>query len=415
VLFLTLLKESILFALNALVVNKLRTFLSLLGITIGIFAIISVFTVVDSLENGLRKSVSSLGDNVVFVQKWPWTFGPNYPWWKYINRPLPRVAELEFIQRKCKTAEAATLVINSRRVVKYQSSSVGNAEIVAVSHDYERVKFLDLEQGRYFTDIESASGRNIAVIGASIAEALFPTGNALGKEVKIAGRSVTIIGVLKKQGEGINIFGTTDTQLILPINFVRNIIDINSDNIDPTIMVKALPGVSNEQLMDELRGVMRAVRKLKPKADDDFALNQTSLISNQFDSLFSILGVAGWIIGGFSILVGGFGIANIMFVSVKERTTIIGIQKALGAKRYFILLQFLTEAVVLSVIGGMVGLLVVYIGTIIVGAMDIMDISLSSGNIIMGLTISAIIGVISGFVPSYRASRLDPVEAIRSN
>lgn len=414
-LFLTIFKESVLFAIHALVVNKLRTFLSLLGITIGIFAIISVFTVVDSLETGLRKSVSSLGDNVVFVQKWPWTFGPNYPWWKYINRPLPRVSELEFIQRKSKYTDAATLTISGRRTVKYQSSSVANAEIVAVSHDYDRVKFLDLEQGRYFTDIESAGGRNIAVIGAAIAEGLFPGGNAMGKEVKIAGRNVIIIGIIKKQGEGINIFGTTDNQVILPINFVRSIIDINSDNIDPSIMVKAKAGVSNDQLIDELRGIMRAVRKLKPKADDDFALNQSSLISKQFDSLFDIVGVVGWIIGGFSILVGGFGIANIMFVSVKERTPIIGIQKALGAKRYFILIQFLTEAVVLSVIGGIVGLVVVYAGTLIVGYMDIMDISLSFGNITMGLIISAVIGVISGFVPSYTASRLDPVEAIRSN
>lgn len=414
-LFLTIFKESVLFAIHALVVNKLRTFLSLLGITIGIFAIISVFTVVDSLETGLRKSVSSLGDNVVFVQKWPWTFGPNYPWWKYINRPLPRVSELEFIQRKSKYTDAATLTISGRRTVKYQSSSVANAEIVAVSHDYDRVKFLDLEQGRYFTDIESAGGRNIAVIGAAIAEGLFPGGNAMGKEVKIAGRNVIIIGIIKKQGEGINIFGTTDNQVVLPINFVRSIIDINSDNIDPSIMVKAKAGVSNDQLIDELRGIMRAVRKLKPKADDDFALNQSSLISKQFDSLFDIVGVVGWIIGGFSILVGGFGIANIMFVSVKERTPIIGIQKALGAKRYFILIQFLTEAVVLSVIGGIVGLVVVYAGTLIVGYMDIMDISLSIGNITMGLIISAVIGVISGFVPSYTASRLDPVEAIRSN
>ncbi|MBI2269312.1 MAG: ABC transporter permease [Bacteroidetes bacterium] len=414
-LFLTIFKESVLFAIHALVVNKLRTFLSLLGITIGIFAIISVFTVVDSLETGLRKSVSSLGDNVVFVQKWPWTFGPNYPWWKYINRPLPRVNELGFIQRKSKCTDAATLTISGRRTVKYQSSSVANAEIVAVSHDYDRVKFLDLEQGRYFTDIESAGGRNIAVVGAAIAEGLFPGGNAMGKEVKIAGRNVMIIGIIKKQGEGINIFGTTDNQVILPINFVRSIIDINSDNIDPSIMVKAKAGVSNDQLIDELRGIMRAVRKLKPKADDDFALNQSSLISKQFDSLFDIVGVVGWIIGGFSILVGGFGIANIMFVSVKERTPIIGIQKALGAKRYFILMQFLTEAVVLSVIGGIVGLVVVYAGTLIVGYMDIMDISLSFGNIMMGLIISGVIGVISGFVPSYTASRLDPVEAIRSN
>ncbi|MCC6690084.1 MAG: ABC transporter permease [Bacteroidia bacterium] len=414
-LFFTLLKESVLFAMNALVVNKLRTFLSLLGITIGIFAIISVFTVVDSLETSLRNSVSSLGDNVVFVQKWPWTFGPNYPWWKYINRPLPKISELEFVQRKCKTAEAVTFTVLSRRIVKYKSNNVSNAEIIAVSNDYDRVKLIELEQGRYFTDIESAGGRNIAVVGASIAEGLFPSGSALGKEIKISGRTLIVVGVLKKQGEGINIFGTTDTQVLVPINFMRNIIDLDSDNLDPTIMVKALPGITNKQLIDELRGIMRAVRKLKPTADDNFALNQTSLISKQFDNLFSIVDWAGGIIGIFSVLVGGFGIANIMFVSVKERTTIIGIQKALGAKRYFILLQFLTESVVLSVIGGALGLLIIYIGTIIVSNMDIMNISMSVKNIAMGISISAIIGIVSGFAPSLRASRLDPVEAIRSN
>src|ERR1017187_3346004 len=258
-LFLTLFRESILFALNALVINKLRTFLSLLGITIGIFAIISVLTVVESLENNLRKSVSSLGDNVVFVQKWPWTFGPNYPWWKYINRPLPKVHELESLQRNLKFAEASTLVFSSHRTVQFQSNSVLNAELVAVSNAYDKVKFLDLEDGRYFTDMESAGGRNITVVGAAIAAALFPSGNALGQVIKVAGNNVVIIGILKKQGEGLNIFGTTDNQLILPLNYVRNIIDMNNEGSDPTIMVKAKSGVSNERLIDELRGNMRGI------------------------------------------------------------------------------------------------------------------------------------------------------------
>jgi len=411
----TLFMESVLFALQALLVNKLRTFLSLLGITIGIFAIISVFTVVDSLENNLRKSVSTLGDNVIFVEKWPWTFGPDYPWWKYLNRPLPRVHELEFLQKRLRYAEAATLIVSGHRTVRYQSSSVLNAEIVAVSSDYDKVKFVDLDQGRYFTENESSAGKNIAVIGYSIANGLFPGGNALGKEIKIDGRNVLVIGVLKKQGDGLNIFGSADTQLILPINFVRNIIDINSDNINPTIMVKAKAGVSNEQLIDELRGVMRAVRKLKPTSEDDFALNQSSLISNVFDNLFSKIGLVGWIIGSFSILIGGFGIANIMFVSVKERTPVIGIQKALGAKRSFIMIQFLTEAVFLSVLGGSLGLLLVLLGTFLAAGSFGMELSLSAGNCLMGLIISAIIGVVSGLIPSYAASRLDPVEAIRSS
>jgi putative ABC transport system permease protein len=181
------------------------------------------------------------------------------------------------------------------------------------------------------------------------------------------------------------------------------------------IMVKARAGVSNDELIDELTGIMRAIRKLKPMADDSFALNQTSMISGQVNSLFDVVGVAGWAIGGFSILVGGFGIANIMFVSVKERTNLIGIQKSLGAKNYFVLLQFLAEAVMLSVIGGIIGLLLIFVGTFVVEALMDMEVGLTRSNIILGLTISALIGVVSGSVPAYSASQMDPVEAIRTN
>jgi len=202
---------------------------------------------------------------------------------------------------------------------------------------------------------------------------------------------------------------------LVPLNYARSLIDIRSENLQPEIRVRAKPGVSNEELISELTGLMRSIRKTKPRAESDFALNQTSLISNQFDELFDIVGVAGWIIGGFSILVGGFGIANIMFVSVKERTNIIGIQKSLGAKNYFILLQFLFESVFLSVLGGVIGLLIVFIITLLAGDSFGMDIVLSRSNIILGITISILIGVVSGFVPAYGASQLDPVEAIRSN
>nr|MDQ3048815.1 FtsX-like permease family protein [Bacteroidota bacterium] len=202
---------------------------------------------------------------------------------------------------------------------------------------------------------------------------------------------------------------------LVPVNYAKSLIDIRNENLDPQILVRAKPGVTNEELIDELTGLIRSVHKLKPKEEDDFALNQTSLISNQFDSLFGVVGIVGWVIGGFSILVGGFGIANIMFVSVKERTNIIGIQKSLGAKNYFILSQFLFEAVFLSMIGGAVGLLLVYLITLGAGDSFGMDITLSKSNIILGFTVSILIGVISGFVPAYGASQLDPVEAIRSN
>ena len=201
----------------------------------------------------------------------------------------------------------------------------------------------------------------------------------------------------------------------MPINYARTLVDIHDENLNPQIMVRAKPGLTNDDLISELTGLMRSIHKLKPRNEDDFALNQTSLISTQFDSLFGVIGIVGWVIGGFSILVGGFGIANIMFVSVKERTNIIGIQKSLGAKNYFILSQFLFEAVFLSLIGGVIGLLIVYLITLVAGDSIGMEIVLSKSNVILGFTISILIGVVSGFVPAYGASQLDPVEAIRSN
>lgn len=411
-IFLGLFRESILFAINALVVNKLRTILSLLGITIGIFAIITVFTITDSLEQNLRKSVQSLGDDIVFVEKWPWTFGPDYPWWKYMNRPVPDYTELDDILKKCNGAQTAAFAINANITVKYKSNSIENVTIICASHEYDKVKNFEIADGRYFTEIESSSGRPVAVIGDVLAKALFPFQSPLGQMIKVNGAKVMVIGVFKKEGESI-LGGSPDTQVLVPVQYARSLIDIRRDNLDPQILVRAKPGVSNDELIDELTGLMRSIRKLHPKADDNFALNQTSLISTQFDSLFDIVGIAGWIIGGFSILVGGFGIANIMFVSVKERTNIIGIQKSLGAKNYFILLQFIFESIFLSLIGGIIGLLIVYVITLTAGDSFGMEITLTKSNIILGFTISILIGLVSGFVPAYGASQLDPVEAIR--
>ena len=413
-IFFGLFKESVFFAINALVVNKLRTFLSLLGITIGIFAIITVFTVVDSLEQNLRKSVQSLGDDVVFIQKWPWAFDGEYPWWKYMNRPLPDYNELDEIIQQCNGAQSAAFLISSQITIKHKSNSIENVTIICASHQYEKVKNFEIADGRYFAEIESSSGRPVAVIGDVLAKALFPNQSPLGQTIKLNGAKATVVGVFKKEGESI-LGGSPDTQVLVPVNYARSLIDIHNENLDPQIMVRAKPGISNDELIAELTGLMRSMHKLKPLVEDNFSLNQTSLISKEFDSLFEIVGIAGWIIGGFSILVGGFGIANIMFVSVKERTNIIGIQKSLGAKNYFILLQFLFESVFLSLIGGIIGLLIVFTITQLAGDSIGMEISLSKSNIILGFTISILIGVVSGFVPAYSASQLDPVEAIRAS
>ena len=414
ILFVKLIRESYLFAVTALRVNKLRTFLSLLGITIGIFTIISVFTVFDSMETTIRSSVESLGNNVLFVQKWPWSFGSDYAWWKYMNRPVPKIADMEAIQKKSMGYESVAFEASTSKTVEHLDNSIEGVIVIAVSRDYDKTMSVDIAEGRYFSELESTTGKNVAIIGSFIAENLYENTDPIEKDIKIFGRKMKVIGLLKKKGG--NLFGdNSDKEVILPVNYVRNILDIRSDAMDPVIIVKAKTGVSNDELKDELTGILRSEHRLKPLAEDDFSINETSLLTKGFDSLFSVISMVGWLIGGFSILVGGFGIANIMFVSVKERTSIIGIQKSLGAKRYFILFEFLFEAIILSLVGGIVGLLLVYAGTLLVSALFDISFTLGIGNIMKGLITSGIIGIVSGFIPAWTASRLNPVEAIRAN
>jgi len=407
-----LIYESLIFAINALITNKVRTILSLLGITIGIFSIISVFTVFDSLEGAIKSEINSLGSNVIFIQKWPWAMGGDYPWWKYLNRPEPKLKELAELQKRSNTVESSTYMFNVRRNVYYKNNSMEEIPVVAVSHDYPNVMDLELQDGRYFTEIESNGGRNIAIIGSDIAENLYQGADPIGKTIKIFGSKLNVIGIIKKEGE--SVFGDSrDNYVLIPVKYASNVID--DRNIQSTIIVKAKPNITNEHMMDELTGIMRSIRKLPPRADDDFALNETDIINKGFDQLFGVIKMVGWIIGAFSLLVGGFGIANIMFVSVKERTTQIGIQKSLGAKRYFILVQFLFEAVFLSIIGGIVGLLLVYGLTFLADSLFSFKLILTLTNISIGIFVSAIIGLVSGFIPAFIASRLDPVEAMRSS
>lgn len=413
-LFLKLVRESFIFAITALRVNKLRTFLSLLGISIGIFTIITVFTIVDSLEKNLRTSVEKLGNNVIYVQKWPWAFGSDYPWWKYFNRPNPSLKDFYELEKRVDNADAmAFCIFIENATVKFKTNSVENVTLISASHDYDKVRILEFERGRYFSSNESRSGKNYAVIGSAVAEALFGSRDPVGQPIKLKGRKLTVIGVVKREGEDI-LDTSADNCIFIPINYVRNLIDIRNDRYGPMIMVKAKEGVTMGELDNELTGAMRSIRRLSPREEDDFALNQSSLLSIQLGTLFGVVDIAGWIIGGFSILVGGFGIANIMFVSVKERTNIIGIQKSLGAKNYFILLQFLVEAIVLCVFGGLIGLIVVYLETLVASSLFDFKLGLSFGNILLGIGVSAVIGLVSGFMPAFSAARLDPVEAIRA-
>ncbi len=411
-----LLKESFIFALNSLILNKLRTFLSLLGITIGIFTIITVFTVIDSLEDSIRNSISKLGDNVVYVQKWPWTEDEKgeYKWWDYLRRPATKINESKEIMKRSILAHAATFQVSSqRKTVQYKNNYSNDITLIAAEHNYEEIRSFEIESGRYFTMFESHSGKNKAILGYEVAKQLFQNESPLGKTIKIEGQKLSIIGVFKKEGS--DMFGmSVDNQILIPINFIKTIVNIKSDRLDPLVMIKAKEGISADEMIDELTGIMRSIRRLKPKEENNFSLNRTSLIAKNLNSFFSVLDWAGWIIGGFSILVGGFGIANIMFVSVKEQTKLIGIQKALGAKNLFVLLQFLNESIILALIGGLIGLILVFILTLIISMAADMEFAMNIGNVSVGLTISITIGVIAGIVPAYKAAKLNPVEAIAS-
>ena len=409
-IFLKLLRESYIFAMHELMVNKTRTILTLLGIAIGIFSIISVLTVFDSLERSMRKGIDSLGSNVLFIQKYPWIMNSEFKWWKYYQRPQPSMKDLREIQKRSTASDGSAIFVDVTRTVHYQNNRIESVPVLAITHDFGWIMPMEISNGRYFTPIESASGKNVIIIGSDIAENLFNVLDPVGRKVKVFSQKLEVIGVLKKEGE--DLFGnSSDNQVIIPMNFARTVIDIKK--IQTTIVVRAKPQVSNAELIDELTGIMRSVRKLKPSAENDFAINETDIITQSFDKLFGVIALVGWIIGGFSLIVGGFGIANIMFVSVRERTNIIGIQKSIGAKNFFILIQFLFEAVILSMIGGGVGLLLVFIGTSVGSSVLGFEIILTWNKILIGLCTSSFIGIIAGYVPALMASRLDPVEAMR--
>ncbi|HMQ50402.1 MAG TPA: ABC transporter permease [Saprospiraceae bacterium] len=413
-IFLRILNEAIGQALSQLRSNKLRSFLSLLGVSIGILCIMGVLSAVDSLENNIRGSLQKLGSNIVYVQKWPWA-DTSGDWWEYLKRPNPDHKDFVAIAERAELPQLTSYhVVVGFRTLKYESSSVENTLFIACSQEFAEMFNLKFYKGRYYSPSEYFYGSEKAVIGYKVAEELFGALDPIGKTIKMSGRKFEVIGVVEKAGDDlINVLDFDDC-ILLPYTTSRSMVNLKANQIfETTISIKAEEGVNMQQLKDEVKGIMRSHHRLQPREKDDFSLNELTMITSVFDSIFGVLNLIGIVIGLFAMLVGIVSVANIMFVSVKERTNIIGVKKALGAKRYVILLEFLIESVVLCLFGGAIGLLLVVVTIKGVSSAINFDMYLSMSNTLIGILVSVVVGIIAGIIPAFQAAGLDPVEAMR--
>jgi putative ABC transport system permease protein len=403
-------------AMQELWKNKLRTFLSLFGITIGIFCIIGVLATVNSLQHNIQEELKDLGRNTIYVDKWDYTAGggPDYPWWRYVKRPEPKFDEIKQIKERTPSAKYVAFNVQANDNVEYVGSTLSNVNLYGASEDFQNIQSVDIAYGRYLTASDFDHGSPVMVIGNEVAEKLFVSPEiAVGKLMQVRGKKIEVIGVIKKQGQSMIGGWRFDQSVIMPYKFARNI--MFARNSQPVILVQGKDNLTSVALKDDLKGAMRAIHRLSPRQDDNFALNDINDLSDQVSQIFGPLNLGGWIIAILSLVVGAFGVMNIMFVSVKERTSQIGLKKAVGAKSRVILSEFLLESAFLCIVGGLIGLLLVFILTQILTKLLHFPVFISSSNTVLAISVSFIVGVIAGILPAYRAARMDPVTAIRGN
>lgn len=411
-----LVAESASFAFFSIRSDKLRTFLSLFGVTVGIFSIVAVFCAVDSLKANIMEGVQSFGSDIVYIDRFPMAQeegedGEPLQWWDYLQRPEITEENFEYVARNAALAESVVYVIMGNGNASYRRNNYSNAFLVITTDGLENVMSYSLAEGRDFSQMEIRGGSNVAILGYNVAQELFGDSYPVGKKVKVKGGSATVVGVLEKQGESMVSIVNTDDAVILPLQFGKTV--LASAWGSGMMMAAPAEGVSRDAFIDELRLLLRSCRGLSPSERDDFAINEMTFLLDMLDSVFRGISKAGWIIGAFSLIIGGFGIANIMFVSVQERMNQIGIQKALGAKRYVILTQFMVEASFLSLAGGLVGIFLVFLISIPVNAVsEYFTITLSPDNAIAGMLIAVVLGILSGLIPAWKAATVDPVRAI---
>ena len=371
----------------------------------------------DSLENNVKEGLSEMGTDVIYVEKYPWNDDDwENSYFKYMKRPDPVLSDYEVLKEKSKLAEHVSFsIFTGNKTLKNLSNSVSGITIMGSSYEFQAIRQMDITNGRYFTPNEYRSGTNKVILGHTAAAALFKSNiDPVGKEVRFFGQSYQVIGVLKEEGEsGFNFINYDEIAWVSLTNARRNVNIKDGKGVGENLMVQPKANIPTEELKGEVTGILRSHRKLRPKDDDDFSLMEMSSLNQVLEGFFGKMNIAGWVIGGFALIVGMFSVANIMFVSVKERTNIIGIKKAIGAQKGMILLEFLIEAIVLCLLGGLVGLALSYLVTTGISSAVDFKMQMTQNNAIAGVGISILVGVLAGVIPAFLASRLDPVVAIR--
>jgi putative ABC transport system permease protein len=394
--------------------HKIRTLLSLTGVAFGIFCIISVLATVDSLEYQVQKDIKALGTNTVYIDKWVYAGGPDYPWWRYVKRPAPSYEEMQLVKEKVPAASNVAFNISNNSYVGYGDDVINNINYYGITEEFVKIQPIDIEMGRYLQPADYDFAANVVVMGYTIAETLFGKAEkAVGKPIVLkSGKRAQVVGLIKKQGRGIVGGWEYDNSILMPLGFMKEM--MLEKNCNPIIMVQGKETVPMEQLRDELTGAMRSIRKLKPTQEDDFALNDIDAFSSFAAEIFSGINKGGWAIATLSLIVGMFGVANIMFVTVRERTSQIGLKKAIGAKRSVILTEFLLESAFLCIMGGLMGLSIVFLLTLASSAIFGFAVFIAPNILILAISICIIVGVLAGIIPASIAAKMDPVVAIRS-
>jgi len=409
---LNILRNSLRLTLQELRVNKLRTALSLTGVAFGIFCIIGVLATVNSLEENIQREVKSLGSNTIYIDKWDYSGGPDKPMWKYRARPVMEYKEVDLIRERSQLTDHVTYLMQTMTNISHGNDVITNALMYGINESQMNIQPVDFAVGRFISTSEFNNGNPVCLLGYVNAENLFGTAErALGQSIEVKGKRVTVIGVIKKEGK--NFIGWDyDNSIMLPYQFARQLFDVKMTN--PIIIVKGKEQINVSALMDELKGIMRQIRKLSPTQEDNFSLNSVEAFSKAISQSFVTIHVVGSIIGGISLIVGMFGIANIMFVTVKERTSVIGLKKAVGARKTTILFEFLTEAAMLCLMGGFFGLIFVYILTLILSGPLNFPVYVSIPMLMVTVVICLVVGILAGIIPASQAAKMDPVTAIRS-